>query len=81
MPLEELVFSKERIAYSQGTLMSFTDIKSLTNFNTFEKKSHVDFEMNISTFSLCLGWRELPIFLFPVFGALPAPTRRRPLSL
>lgn len=30
--------------------------------------------MSISPLSLCLGWRELPIFLFPVFGALPAPT-------
>lgn len=54
--------------------MLFRDIKSLMNFNTIEKKSHVDFEMSISPLSLCLGWRELPIFLFPVFGALPAPT-------
>lgn len=34
--------------------------------------------MNISPLSLCLGWRELPIFLFPVFGALPAPTEGGP---
>ena len=54
--------------------MLFTDIKSLMNVNTIGKKSHVDFEMSISPLSLCLGWRELPIFLFPVFGALPAPT-------
>lgn len=42
------------------------------------EKSLVCFEMTISTFSLCIGWRELPIFLFPVFGALAAPPERVP---
>lgn len=32
--------------------------------------------MTISTLSLCIGWRELPIFLFPVFGAPAAPPGR-----
>ena len=39
MPLKESVFKKKKkkIASLKGTLMLFTDVKSLMNFNTFEK--------------------------------------------
>lgn len=55
----------------------FTDIKSVRNFNTIEKNDMWILKMSISPLSLCLGWRELPYFYFPVFGALPAPTEVR----
>lgn len=66
---------KKRLAYSNCTLLLFTDIKSQNNFNL---KKYMYFEMTISTFSLGIGWRELPIFLFPVFEALPAPPKGLP---
>lgn len=71
---------KPWIAYSKLHPILFTDMKSQINLNTFEN-NHVYFEMTISTFSLCIGWRQLPIFLFPVFGAPGSPSRKSALSL